>query len=108
MSDWYYKKAVFANVNNKKQEAYNFLLKSVEADPLNVMANYELAKISLDSFQVSQTTERLIRLISDTSISEEESMLCKNLLAFSYDKRLITSLAFVKEEARKLGIGNQI
>ena len=97
MSDWYYKKAVFANVNNKKQEAYNFLLKSVEADPLNVMANYELAKISLDSFQVSQTTERLIRLISDTSISEEESMLCKNLLAFSYDKSLITSLAFVKE-----------
>lgn len=97
MSDWYYKKAVFANVNNKKQEAYNFLLKSVEADPLNVMANYELAKISLDSFQVSQTTERLITLISDTSISEEESMLCKNLLAFSYDKSLITSLAFVKE-----------
>ena len=50
MSDWYYKKAVFANLNNKKQEAYNYLLKSVEADSMNVMANYELAKISLDSY----------------------------------------------------------
>ena len=97
MSDWYYKKAVFANLNNKTQDAYEYLLKSVEADPLNVMANYELAKINLDSFQVSKASDRLINILQDNSISEEESMLCKNLLTFTYDKNLITSLAFIKE-----------
>ncbi|MEE1253078.1 MAG: hypothetical protein UHK52_08295 [Bacteroidales bacterium] len=97
MSDWYYKKAVFANLNNKKQEAYNYLLKSVEADSMNVMANYELAKISLDSFQVSKTTERLTRLLQNENLNKEESQLCKNLLAFTYDKNIITSLALVKE-----------
>ena len=86
MSDWYYKKAVFANLNNKKQEAYNYLLKSVEADSMNVMANYELAKISLDSFQVSKTTDRLSRILKNNDISQEESQLCKTLLAFAYDK----------------------
>ena len=97
MSDWYYKKAVFANLNNKKQEAYNYLLKSVEADSMNVMANYELAKISLDSFQVSKTTDRLSRILKNNDISQEESQLCKTLLAFAYDKNIITSLAFIKE-----------
>lgn len=97
MSDWYYKKAVFANLNDKKQEAYNYLLKSVEADSTNVMANYELAKISLDSFQVSKTTERLTRLLQNENLNKEESQLCKNLLAFTYDKNIITSLALVKE-----------
>lgn len=97
MSDWYYKKAVFANLNNKKQEAYNYLIKSVEADSTNVMANYELAKISLDSFQVSKTTERLTRLLQNENLNKEESQLCKNLLAFTYDKNIITSLALVKE-----------
>lgn len=97
MSDWYYKKAVFANLNNKKQEAYNYLIKSVETDSTNVMANYELAKISLDSFQVSKTTERLTRLLQNENLNKEESQLCKNLLAFTYDKNIITSLALVKE-----------
>lgn len=97
MSDWYYKKAVFANLNNKKQEAYNYLIKSVEADSTNVMANYELAKISLDSFQVSKTTERLTRLLQNENLNKEESQLCKTLLAFTYDKNIITSLALVKE-----------
>lgn len=97
MSDWFYKKAVFANLNNKKQEAYNYLIKSVEADSTNVMANYELAKISLDSFQVSKTTERLTRLLQNENLNKEESQLCKNLLAFTYDKNIITSLALVKE-----------
>lgn len=97
MSDWYYKKAVFANLNNKKQEAYNYLIRSVEADSTNVMANYELAKISLDSFQVSKTTERLTRLLQNENLNKEESQLCKNLLAFTYDKNIITSLALVKE-----------
>lgn len=97
MSDWYYKKAVFANLNDKKQEAYNYLLKSVEADSLNVMANYELAKIYLDSFQVTKATDRLLNVLEDSSVSEEESMLCKNLLTFTYDKNIITSLAFIKE-----------
>lgn len=97
MSDWYYKKAVFANLNDKKQEAYNYLIKSVEADSTNVMANYELAKISLDSFQVSKTTERLTRLLQNENLNKEESQLCKNLLAFTYDKNIITSLALVKE-----------
>lgn len=97
MSDWYYKKAVFANLNNKKQEAYNYLLKSVEADSMNVMANYELAKIYLDSFQVSKATDRLTHILKDDSLALEESQLCKNLLTFAYDKNVITSLAFIKE-----------
>lgn len=97
MSDWYYKKAVFANLNDKKQEAYNYLLKSVEADSTNVMANYELAKISLDSFQVSKTTDRLISVLKKQDLTKEEKQLCENLLVFAYDKNILTSLAYIKE-----------
>lgn len=97
LSDWYYRKAVFAAINNKKSEAYTLLQKSLEANPKNVMANYELAKISLDSGKVVQTTERLASAIRDFAPSEEESLLCKNLLVYTYDKNLLTSLSLIGE-----------
>ena len=97
MSDWYYKKAIFAKLNNKNQEAYSYLIKSVEADSMNVMATYELAKMNLDSLHVGEATERLTRILKNDSLDKDESQLCKNLLTFAYDKNIITSLAFIKE-----------
>ncbi len=97
LSDLYYRKAVFAKVNNRPEEAYSYLQKSLESNPRNVMTNYELAKISLDSGAVLETTERLVNVIGTLSPSEEESLLCKNLLVYTYDKNLLTSLSLIKQ-----------
>ncbi len=97
LSDLYYRKAVFARVNNRHKEAYDYLQKSIENNPRNVMSNYELAKISLDSGAVLATTDRLTKVISTFSPSEEESLLCKNLLVYTYDKNLLTSLSLIKQ-----------
>ena len=97
VSDWYYRKAVHSKVNDRPQEAFEYLQKSIKSNPQNVMANYELAKISLDSGQVLQTSGRLIEVINSFSPSEEESLLCKNLLVYTYDKNLLQALSLIKQ-----------
>lgn len=97
MSDWYYRKAVFSKSNNKPKEAYDYLQKSIQSNPRNVMANYELAKISLDSGAVIKTADRLTEIINGFAPSEEESLLCKNLLVYTYDKNLLQSLSLIKQ-----------
>ena len=97
MSDWYYRKAVFSKANNKPKEAYDYLQKSIQSNPRNVMANYELAKISLDSGAVMTTADRLTEIINSFTPSEEESLLCKNLLVYTYDKNLLQSLSLIKQ-----------
>ncbi len=97
MSDWYYRKAVFSRTNNKPKEAYDYLQKSIQSNPRNVMANYELAKISLDSGAVMTTVDKLTDIINGFAPSEEESLLCKNLLVYTYDKNLLQSLSLIKQ-----------
>ena len=97
ISDMYYIKAVNLLSSNKKQEAYECLLKSEKANPNNVMTNYELAKISLDSSQIVLTAKRLSNVLAKMQPSEEESLLCKNMLAFNYDKNLLQSMAYIKQ-----------
>ena len=97
MSDWYYRKAIFSKANDKPKEAYEYLQKSLQSNPQNVMTNYELAKISLDSGSVVNTTNRLVNVLQTFAPSEEESLLCKNLLLYTYDKNLLQSLSLIKQ-----------
>lgn len=97
MSDWYYRKAVSAKINKQPKQAHAYIQKSLEINPLNVMANYELAQITLDSGQITNTTNRLTDILHKMNPSEEENMLCKNLLAYTYDKNLLMSLSFIKQ-----------
>ncbi|MCH3924709.1 MAG: hypothetical protein LKE30_07315 [Bacteroidales bacterium] len=97
VSDMYYCKAMSALSNNKKTDAYTYLQKSVSAQKDNIMANYELSKISLDSGQIVKTTTRLTNILSTMKPNEEQKLLCQNLIAYSYDKNLLKSMAFIKE-----------
>ncbi len=97
VSDWYYRKAVLSKSDKKTKEAYEYLQKSIQSNPKNVMANYELAKISLDSGSIAKTTERLVKVIDSFLPTEEESLLCKNLLVYTYDKNLLQSLSLIKQ-----------
>lgn len=95
VGDWFYRKAVGAMANNEKTKASEFLNKALTFEPKNVMANYELAKLSLDSGKVVSTTNRLTRVLSTMEPDEEEKLLCQNLIAFAYDKNLLQSMALI-------------
>lgn len=93
----YYIKAVQSLNGKKKEEGYKYLLKAIETSPDNVMANYELSKISLDSGQIVDCCDRLTRILSSMKPSEEEKLLCMNLMAYAYDKNLLTSMSLIKQ-----------
>jgi hypothetical protein len=96
-SDLYYCKAISCISNNKKKDAYSYLQKSISYNKDNVMANYELSKMSLDSGQIIKTTSRLTDILSTMKPNEEQKLLCQNLIAYSYDKNLLKSMAYIKE-----------
>ncbi|HBN06138.1 MAG TPA: hypothetical protein DD434_10190, partial [Bacteroidales bacterium] len=56
VGDWFYRKAVGFVANNEKAKAVEFLNKALVYDSKNVMVNYELAKISLDSGKIVGAT----------------------------------------------------
>lgn len=96
-SELYYIKAINLLTNNKKQDAYTYLQKSIAAKPDNVMANYELSKMSLDSNQIINTTNRLVNILTKMNPTEEEKLLCQNMIAYTYDKNLLQSMALIKQ-----------
>ena len=65
--------------------------------PKNVMANYQLAKITLDSGKIASTTNLLTNILTTMNPDEEERQLCQNLIAFAYDKNLLKSISLVKQ-----------
>lgn len=97
IGDWFYRKAIGAMTNNEKTKANEFLSKALIYQPNNVMANYELAKISLDSGKIVSTTNRLINILSVMKPDEEERLLCQNLIAFAYDKNLLKSMSLMNQ-----------
>lgn len=97
IGNWYYRKAIGAISNNNKEKATEFLNKAVQADPKNVMANYELAKITLDSGKIVLTTNKLTNILSTMNPDKEETQLCQNLIAFAYDKNLLKSISLINQ-----------
>ena len=97
-SELYYVKALNLISQNKKTEGYSLLQKSISLNPKNVMAHYELAKLSLDSAQIVKTTQILNDILSKMNPTTEEKKLCANLLVYTYDKNLLQSIALIKEK----------
>lgn len=96
-SNLYYVKGVSLLSNGKTKEAYQYLQKAVSTNPDNVMANYELSKISLDSGQIIRCSDRLTNIISTMHPTEDEQLLCQNLMGYAYDKNLLQSLSLIKQ-----------
>jgi len=97
IGDWYYRKAIGAISNNQDAKAKEFLNKAIEVQPKNVMANYQLAKITLDSGRIVLTTNRLTNILSTMNPDKEETQLCQNLIAFAYDKNLLKSISLINQ-----------
>lgn len=97
VGDWFYRKAVGFVANNEKDKAVEYLNKALVYDSKNVMVNYELAKISLDSGKIVGATNRLTNILSQMQPDEEEKLLCQNLIAFAYDKNLLKSLSLINQ-----------
>ncbi len=97
-SELYYVKALNLISQNKKTEGYYLLQKSISLNSKNVMAHYELAKLSLDSAQIVKTTQILNDILSKMNPTTEEKKLCANLLVYTYDKNLLQSIALIKEK----------
>ena len=96
-SNLYYTKAVSLIADGKKQEAYEYLQKAIATKKDNIMAQYELSKMSLDSNQILSTANRLTDVLTNMNPTEEEKQLCKNLLSYSYDKNLLQSMSLIKQ-----------
>lgn len=97
-SELYYVKALNLISQNKKNEGYSLLQKSISLNPKNVMAHYELAKLSSDSAQIVKTTQILNDILSKMNPTAEEKKLCANMLVYTYDKNLLQSIALIKEK----------
>lgn len=76
-SNLYYTKAVSLIADGKKQEAYEYLQKAIATKKDNIMAQYELSKMSLDSNQILSTANRLTDVLTNMNPTEEEKQLCK-------------------------------
>src|SRR5574344_1456561 len=96
VASYLYRKALSASISGDKKLSYDYLQKALVYEPNNVMVNYELSKISLDSMQIVKATNRLSRVISSMNPTDEEKLLCQNLIAFSYDKNLLKSMALIR------------
>lgn len=97
IGNWYYRKAIAAISNKKEEKAKEFLIRAIDVQPKNVMANYQLAKITLDSGKIVSTTNLLTNILTTMNPDEEERQLCQNLIAFAYDKNLLKSISLVKQ-----------
>lgn len=97
-SELYYVKALNLISQNKKSEGYSLLQKSISLNPKNVMAHYELAKLSSDSAQIIKTTQILNDILSKMNPTAEEKKLCANMLVYTYDRNLLQSIALIKEK----------
>ncbi|MDR0971480.1 MAG: hypothetical protein LBM25_03755 [Bacteroidales bacterium] len=97
IGSWFYIKAVGALSNNDSINAIDYLNKAIKYEPNNVMANYELSKISLDSGSIVRATDRLERILSRMNPTKQEELLCQNLIAFAYDKNLLQALSLINQ-----------
>lgn len=93
MGDWFYRMAVSAHSNKNTPAALEYLSKALEYDRLNIMANYEWAKIDLDSGHIVKSTDRLVEILATMNPSEEQRLLCQNLIAYAYDKNIVQAIA---------------
>ena len=98
----YYTKAVSYLSDNKISQAVEYLNKAVALKKDNVMAQYELSKISLDSGNIIQATDRLAEVLSLIDSDGEERQLCLNLMAYSYDKNLLKSLSLINRASMRM------
>jgi hypothetical protein len=93
----YYTKAISSLANNKRDTAYKYLQKAIDLKQDNIMAQYEMSKLYLDSNLIIKATDKLSNVIAKMNPSEEEKYLCQNLLAFAYDKNLLKSMSLIKQ-----------
>ncbi len=96
-SAMFYTKAVSLLSQDKKNEAYQYLQKAIKTKNDNIMAWYELSKMSLDSGQILQATDNLTNILNTMNPSQDEKLLCEGLLSYAYDKNLLQSLSLIKQ-----------
>ncbi|MFV0500345.1 MAG: hypothetical protein ACK5MH_01990, partial [Bacteroidales bacterium] len=97
LGDWFYKKAIASLAKDDKKKAYELLNKALDFEPNNVLINYELAKISLDSGDISSTTKRLSLILEKMNPDEMERELCNKLLTYTYDRNLAKALSLINQ-----------
>lgn len=97
LGDWFYKKAIASIAKDEKKKAYELLNKALDFEPNNVLINYELAKISLDSGDISSTTKRLSLILEKMNPDEMERELCNKLLTYTYDRNLARALSLINQ-----------
>ncbi|MDR1726047.1 MAG: tetratricopeptide repeat protein [Bacteroidales bacterium] len=97
LSERFYAKGIEALCNKKNKEAIVLFENAIKENPNNVMANYQLAVIKLDSNQIETTFNILFAVLETMKTNEDEEIICKNLLSFAYNKTLVQSFALMKE-----------
>lgn len=106
LGNWFYKKSIAAIAKGDNKKSYELLNKALVFEPNNVMVNYELAKISLDSGDIIATSNRLNLILNTMSPNQDEKMICKNLMTYTYDWNLAKALSFISQE--KFAYANDI
>ncbi len=93
----FYRKASLALSNQEKDKAMALLNKALEFEPNNPMIHYEIAKIELGNGDISASASRLKNIIDRMSPSQKEEELCKDMIAFIYDKNMAKSLNLINQ-----------
>ncbi|MDR0789545.1 MAG: tetratricopeptide repeat protein [Bacteroidales bacterium] len=97
LSQRFYTKGINALYNNKNQEAAQLFQKAIDENAHNVMANYQIANLKLDSNNAEQAINILYSVLETMKPSEDERVVCMSLLSFAYNKTMVQSLAMMKE-----------
>ncbi|MDR1005601.1 MAG: hypothetical protein LBL74_01885 [Bacteroidales bacterium] len=97
LSQRFYAKGLNALLNGRKQEAMELFAQSAKVKPDNVMANYQIAKLKLDSGKVKEAMTMLFSTLETGKANEDEANLCNTLLTFAYNKSMVRVLAMMKE-----------
>ncbi len=92
-ANWMYQKGLFELSKKNIPAAEKMFNKTLEMNSKHVLANYQLAKIDLDSGKIVRATSRMTMVYNTFNLTEDEKRLVTNLLDYAYNKNFLYAMS---------------
>ncbi|MDR1846500.1 MAG: hypothetical protein LBR17_00055 [Bacteroidales bacterium] len=97
LSQRFYVQGFNALCKRQNKEAAELFSKAIKSNPQNVMANYQIASMKINSNRTNEAILVLYSILDSMNPDNDQRNLCLSLLNFAYNKTMVQSLAMIKE-----------
>lgn len=84
-------------LNNNKERATILFNKAISLNDKHIMANYQLAKIDIDSMHLARGGKRLNSIITDMNPDPDQKTMVYNLLHHTYNKNYLYAISLANQ-----------